>query len=58
MRIQRKLKEFGPSYDSEGRLTPGITPELLFNIFYRNIKEFMKGVRMRLIQEMKSLGII
>lgn len=35
-----------------------MNPNILFNIFEENIKEFMHGIRDRLIDEMKQLQMI
>lgn len=33
-------------------------PQQFADIFVQNIKEFMRGIKLRIIQEMKSVGII
>jgi hypothetical protein len=35
-----------------------ITPNLLFSIFEENIKEFMHGIRDRLVDELKQMQMI
>eukprot|EP00347_Sterkiella_histriomuscorum_P010269 403376945 len=48
LRVQRRLKEW--SFQ--------LNPNILFSIFEENIKEFMFGIRDRLIEEMKQLQMI
>lgn len=48
MRIQQKLKEWRSA----------TSPKLVFDIFVENIKEFIKGIKIRIIKEMKERGII
>lgn len=48
MQIQTRLKQQKLS----------IPPKLVFELFVDNIKDFLKGIKLKIIKEMKALGLI
>jgi hypothetical protein len=48
LRVQKKLKEWRSHTN----------PKLLFDLFTENIKEYMKGIKLRIAQDMKKLDIV